>query len=282
MQKNTQSILDYYNSLESKLGYTYLTWKTKHFGYYPHGKSDISEKKAQELMMDLIAQNVQIKPSYTLLDAGCGYATTACYLAKKYKAKITGIDINPFEIKKAKKYANQLNVGSKTSFQVMDYTKTSFSKSTFDAIYTMETLSHATDLLKTLKEFLRILKPGGKIALFEYTLAPDQQFSQRDKTMLDLGVKGTAAFGLKEFRHDQFPNILKRAGFIKVREQNITRNFLPSLQRLTKMARIPYIFIQLFRLQKYFVNATVAVEWETLVKKDLIRYCIFTTEKPKN
>ena len=39
---------------------------------------------------------------------------------------------------------------------------------TFDGIYTMETLVHSTDPLEVLKEFLRILKPGGRIALNEY------------------------------------------------------------------------------------------------------------------
>ena len=60
MSKYQQRVLNYYNSFESKLGYKYLTWETKHFGYYPNGKPTISERKAQELMKDLIAKKLNM------------------------------------------------------------------------------------------------------------------------------------------------------------------------------------------------------------------------------
>ncbi|PKL72590.1 hypothetical protein CVV26_01095 [Candidatus Kuenenbacteria bacterium HGW-Kuenenbacteria-1] len=48
------------------------------------------------------------------------------------------------------------------------------------------------------------MKPGGKIALFEYTLAPNEKFSKLEMKMLDLVIEGSAMMGLKDFRHDQF------------------------------------------------------------------------------
>ena len=43
-----------------------------------------------------------------------------------------------------------------------------FPTESFDGVYTMETLVHATDPQRVLGEFFRVLKPGGSIALYEY------------------------------------------------------------------------------------------------------------------
>lgn len=279
MNINQKKVLSYYSSTESKLGYKYITGETKHFGYYPKDNSDISEQKAQQLMSDLVAKNLELKPNQVVLDAGCGYGVVACYLAKRYKANIVGIDLNNYEIKRAIHRASRMQLQEKVQFEKMDYSQTNFPKNHFDSIFTLETLSHAFNLSITLKGFLGILKPKGKIALFEYTLAPEKDFSPWELKMLSLGIEGTAALGLREFQHNQFTNYLKGIGFINIKEQNITQNILPSLRRLRRIALLPYLFVKLFALQKYFINMTIAVEWYELIKKGLIRYCIFTAEK---
>ena len=277
--KSVQKVLQYYKRLESKWGYQFITWKTKHFGYYPDGKPNVSEKEAQRNIQDLVAKNLKLKGNERLLDAGCGYGTTACYLAKKYHVQVVGIDINEYEIKYARKLALKENIDDKVTFEVQDYSRTNFENKSFDGVFTVETLSHSPDVKKTLREFYRILKPGGKIALFEYTLAPDSKFSTSDMEKLDRGIVGTAALGLKEFRNDMFPKVLTDSGFKNVREENITKQLRPSLERLKNIAVIPYFFINLFKLKKFFVNASLAVEWDDLVNKGLIRYCIFTGGK---
>ena len=58
MDRNQKRVVDYYKNLESRLGYTFFTWDTKHFGYYPFKKPDITEKQAQRLMTDLLAEKL--------------------------------------------------------------------------------------------------------------------------------------------------------------------------------------------------------------------------------
>jgi cyclopropane fatty-acyl-phospholipid synthase-like methyltransferase len=281
MNKNSKKVVGYFSNLETRLGFDLILWGSKHFGYYPSKRANISEKKAQLLMQDLVAQNLALKKGQKILDAGCGQGVVSTYLAKKYNSRVFGITIVPFEVKRAEKLANELSVQDKTDYQVMDYSKTNFSDNFFDAIYTNETLSHSPDIRITLKEFFRVLKPGGKIALFEYTLAPDEQFDSWERKMLDLVIEGSAMMGLKDFRHDQFTKVLKNTGFVNVNEQNISEHVRPSFYRLHNFSKLPYRIIKLFGLQRFFINTTAGYEYYKMADRGLFRYCIFTGQKPK-
>lgn len=276
-----QKIIDYYKHPETKLGFDFILWGSKHFGYYPNKKADISEKEAQILLQDLVAKNLELKENQIVLDAGCGQGMVSTYLAKKYRPKIFGITLVPFEVEKAKELGKKLGIENNTDYRVMDYSETTFSDDYFDAIYTTETLSHSPDIRKTLREFFRILKPGGKIALFEYTIAPDEKFSEWEKKILDIVINGSAMLGLKDFRHNHFTKVVKSIGFENVREQNISEHIRPSFRRLHRLSKLPYKIIKLFHLQKYFINTTAGYEYYKMAEKDLFRYCIFTGNKPK-
>lgn len=281
MTTNQQKVVKYFTNPETKLGFDYVLWGSKHFGFYPTGKTNVTEKEAQIFLQNLVAKNLDLKENQLVLDAGCGQGVVSTYLAKKYGAKIFGITIVPFEVKRAQEQARALGVYDKTQYQIMDYSATDFPNNHFDAVYTTETLSHSPDISKTLQEFFRVLKPGGNIAFFEYTLAPDEKFSAWEMKMLNIVIEGSAMMGLKDFRHNQFTEVVKNAGFENVKEQNITENMRPSFYRLHKLSRLPYKFIKLFRLQKFFINTTAGYEYYKMADKGLFRYCIFTGNKPK-
>ena len=97
--------------------------------------------------------------------------------------------------------------------------------------------------------------------------------------MLKKVINGTATEGLFNFRHKKFQNLIKQAGFRKVKVKNITNNILPSLNRLRKYLFVPYIFVKISNSQLKYPNPTIAVEWYKLMKKGLWSYNIFTAYK---
>lgn len=264
--------------IESRIGYDLVLGGSKHFGFYPKNKR-IFEREAQILMQDLIAKKLGLSKRDKVLDAGCGQGIVSTYLSKKFGCKIEGITIPPFEIKKAKFLADKLKVSNKVHYSLMDYSDLKFKDNYFDCIYTMESLSHSINIKKTLKEFYRVLKKRGRIALFEYSLADDNKFSSYEKGMLNKIIYSSAMDGLKEFRHNKFQEILKEIGFKNIKVENISENVQPSLNRLRRFALIPYFFVKLFGLQENHPNLTAAVEFCKMAKKDLIRYNIFTAER---
>ncbi|MBI4452738.1 methyltransferase domain-containing protein [Candidatus Woesearchaeota archaeon] len=278
LKKHHQKVISYFK--ESELGYDVVLGGAKHFGYYPDGINNVTEKKAQELMQDLIAEKLKIKINQLILDAGCGQGIVSTYLAKKHHCKIMGITIVPFEINKAAKLAEKLGLSSSISYYLMDYSDTGFESSKFDAIYAMESFVHSPDAKSTLKEFYRILKPSGKLAIFDYTISKDAEFTRQEREIFDVIVERTAMGSIRDMRHKSFVNLLSNAGFKSVKQEDITKNFLPSVRKLNKLAKIPYIFVDLFKLQKHFINVTAAIEVYNLAEKGLFRYNIFTAEKP--
>lgn len=279
MNKNQKKVVDYYQNPESRLGYTFLTWDTKHFGYYPSKKSDISEKEAQILMIEQLAKRLQLRKTDLILDAGCGRGTTSCYLARKYGSKLIGIDIVPFELEIAKQKAKRLDLKDRVQFFLKDYSQTKFPNNYFDKIFTLETLVHSPNLNRTLREFHRILKPGGKLVLFEYSRSSPNGFNSWEKKMLDVINEGSAMTSFDNMYHDNWPKLVKAAGFHVISYEDVTAHFEPSLRRFYNYAKIPYIFIKLFNLQKYFINATAGVEFYLMAKKRLVRYRIIVAKK---
>lgn len=262
----------------SKLGYDTILWGAKHFGYYPKNKK-ISEKEAQKLMHDLIGKKLNLKKSMKALDAGCGQGVVSTYLAKKFGCRIEGITMVNFEIGVANNLAKEIGVSDKVNYSLMDYSNMKFDNNTFDAIYTIETLCHSTDIKKTLKEFYRVLRKNGRIALFEYRVANDDKFSNYEIGLINKIVHATAAPSLMELKFSEFKKMVEETGFKNVKEEDITKNFAPSLNRLRKFALAPYFFVKIFRLQKYFPNLTIAVESYEGVQKGLIRYFVLTARK---
>lgn len=281
MNKDQKKVIDYYKNPESRLGYTFLTWDTKHFGYYPSKKSNISEKKAQQLTIDLLAEKLDLKKSDIILDAGYGRGTVACYLAQKYKANITGIDIVDFELKMARERAKKLNLKD-VNFFLKDYSNTKFKNNYFDKIFTLEAIVHSPNLSKTLKELMRILKPNGRLVIFEYSRSRPEEFSEWEEKMLKIINKGSAMVALQTMYHDTMTKELKKLGYKIISDEDITVHVIPSMERFYRYAKLPYKFIKFFHFQKYFVNTTSGIEFYNMVRKGLIRYRIFVAEKSSN
>ena len=275
-QEHIERVRDYY--FKSRFGYKCLLWGSQHFGYYPSDRPNISEKEAQILMQDLVGKKLRLSDSMKVLDAGCGRGVVASYLTEKYGCSIEAIDITPMLIEEAKNRARRTNV-NKVNFHVMDYSNTDFQNEYFDTSYSVETLCHSLNINKTLKELYRILKKGGKIALFEYAIANDEDFSPYELNMLNYVINVTGTEGLYNFRDGKLQNLIRKAGFRKIEVEDITNNVLPSLNRLRKFFFLPYFFVKISNSHLRYPNPTIAVEWYKLMKKGLWIYNIFTACK---
>jgi sterol 24-C-methyltransferase len=273
-----QRVIDYYRHWESRWGYALLLRGTKHFGWYPPGRERIRMAAAQTLMSDQLGRALALPAGRLTLDAGCGQGGVALRLAEEFGLRVEGVDILPTDIRRASRKATRRGAGDRVRFQVMDYGRLRFPDGHFDGAYTMETLVHAPDSAAVLGELHRVLKPGGRLVLFEYSLAPRRELSARQRRVFDAITAESAMHGLPGFVHDRFPALLRAAGFRDVAVADVSERMLPMLRRLARLFWVPYQLSRLLGMQRRLVNAMAAVE--AYRYRAVWRYNIVTASKP--
>src|SRR5947207_3388085 len=103
-------------------------------------------------------------PGSTVLDAGCGTGVHSIRVAKA-GFNVKAIDISKAVVEDARRRAAQAGVGQITDFDVADVTQLPFADGQFETIFSWGVLIHVPDIEKGLRELVRVLKPGGRLAL---------------------------------------------------------------------------------------------------------------------
>jgi cyclopropane fatty-acyl-phospholipid synthase-like methyltransferase len=100
-----------------------------------------------------------------VLEVASGSGGPALYLAKKFKCRITGLDINEEGIKTANQQALNAKIAA-VKFQLANVDRRlPFDDESFDAVMCVDSMNHFRDRLAYLREWQRVLKTG-KRALF--------------------------------------------------------------------------------------------------------------------
>lgn len=105
-----------------------------------------------------ILKNMNINPDHKVLDYGCGAGDYSAALSKHSKS-VVGLDI---DIKRAREKF------PKNRFIRQKGKKLKFKNDHFDRIVCVNTVEHVVSFENLMKEFKRVLKPGGKIFLTTY------------------------------------------------------------------------------------------------------------------
>lgn len=153
------------DALKSKLR---ATWIAGDFGEI--AKS--IEKGAEEFVARL-----DLKPGMKVLDVACGTGNLAIPAAKA-GAEVTGVDIAPNLIESAIERAE--SEGVKAKFEVGDAEALPYEDNSFDVVMTMFGAMFAPRPDVTASELIRVTKPGGLIAMANWT--PEAFTGQMFKT----------------------------------------------------------------------------------------------------
>ena len=98
-----------------------------------------------------------------VLETASGSGGLALQLAERFNCRVTGIDINQEGVENANRLAAERGI-SNARFQITDVDKRfPFDDSSFDAIICIDAANHFPDRLHVLKEWSRVLKPGGRV-----------------------------------------------------------------------------------------------------------------------
>jgi ubiquinone/menaquinone biosynthesis C-methylase UbiE len=106
-----------------------------------------------------------LKPGVSVLDLGCGPGTITVDIARRVSpGRVTGVDIAESIVEAARGHAEDNGVRNAT-FSVADAYALPFPDASFDIVHAHQVLQHLARPVDALREALRVLKPGGLLAV---------------------------------------------------------------------------------------------------------------------
>jgi ubiquinone/menaquinone biosynthesis C-methylase UbiE len=119
-------------------------------------------------MQTIRFKNLNLSNDEFLLDMGCGEGRHSIGAYIETQANILGLDLSMKDLKIAQKRLNDFdtsNIKSVCQFGEADIVSIPLLDSSLDAVICSEVLEHVNSPQESIKELIRVLKPGGVLAL---------------------------------------------------------------------------------------------------------------------
>jgi demethylmenaquinone methyltransferase/2-methoxy-6-polyprenyl-1,4-benzoquinol methylase len=103
------------------------------------------------------------------LDVGCGVGLYTLWLAEAIgpQGQVIGIDVVPERVEAAQHLVGAMLAPEQLALQTGDGTAIAAADSVFDWVWCGDVLHHIDDPVLALKEFIRVVRPGGRIIIKE-------------------------------------------------------------------------------------------------------------------
>jgi tocopherol O-methyltransferase len=277
-----KDVVDYYHNTQNH----YEThWKLKeaeaiHYGFwFPNTKNFV------EALINTnkeIIKKANLTNSDFVLDAGCGIGGTLNFLAQQTGCSGIGITLAEKQVAQANALSAQKSLQQQTSFEQGDYLKTRFNNNSFTVAYAMESMCYANEKLDFLTEMHRILKPGGKLVVFDYFLEPTQQQNPQAKALIKQWLDLWAVDVLDA--HTDFEQKATKAGFSIVEAANCNQQVAKSVKRMSNayyFGVLPAtIYNSLFKVSAFAAkHHKVGYYQHKAFKKGYWNYMLYTLQK---
>jgi cyclopropane fatty-acyl-phospholipid synthase-like methyltransferase len=129
------------------------------FGLYLGQTGYMTEEELRRFMRLL-----ELRPGSRLLEIGCGGGGCSAHIASTFSAEVTGLDLSECAIRKARRLAREQGVEARTHFERTDASQPlPFAAESFDSVFSNDAMLHIARRASVLREWQRILKPGGRM-----------------------------------------------------------------------------------------------------------------------
>jgi MPBQ/MSBQ methyltransferase len=109
---------------------------------------------------------LEVAPGARLLDVGCGIGGAA-RMAATTGATVTGIDLTPEFVETARLLSDRVGLGDRTEFRTTAGESMPLDDGSFDAAVMVHVGMNVPDKTAVFAEVHRVLRPGGRFALYE-------------------------------------------------------------------------------------------------------------------
>jgi SAM-dependent methyltransferase len=116
---------------------------------------------------DALLSRANLTAQSRVLDVGCGVATTAVEIARRYGAHVTAVDIAPLMLERAEANVAAADVHGLVTVEHGDILDLKFPDDNFDVVIA-EAVTMFVDRTRAAAELARVAKPGGRVLATEF------------------------------------------------------------------------------------------------------------------
>lgn len=140
---------------------------------------DCPHPEAMEHTNEIMAGELDLAPETRVLDLGCGYGSSARYLASRFGCRVTGTNISEKELEVARQRASEAELGHLLSFEYGDFHDLPYPDGSTDVVWSQEAFLHGADKNRILSECRRVLVPGGTLIFTDILVRHDTPEADR-------------------------------------------------------------------------------------------------------
>lgn len=120
-----------------------------------------------------LATQMELEPGLRILDVGSGIGGPARYFAAEHQCKVTGVDLTEEFVQVARSLTQRTKLDHLVDFLQASALHLEFSPESFDRAYMIHVGMNIADKPSLFREARRVLKLGGKFAIFDILRAGD-------------------------------------------------------------------------------------------------------------
>lgn len=168
---------------------------------------------------------LHVDASSHVLEVACGSGGPALFMARTTGASVTGVDINAHGIAAGNAMARDERLADRVRFEQVDAGGVlPYPDATFDALICIDAINHLRDRLHALREWRRVLKPGGRLLFTDPTTVTGLLSSEEIAIRSSIGYYLYAPPG-------EDARLIAQAGLGLERQENATENMALISQR---------------------------------------------------
>jgi|TARA_B110000014_G_scaffold19458_1_gene12600 sarcosine/dimethylglycine N-methyltransferase len=142
---------------------------------------DCPHPEAMEHTNEIMAKAVDLKPETKVLDLGCGYGSTARFLAAHYGCHVTATNISEKELELGRERALEEGLEELVVFEYGDFHDLKYDDNSFDVVWSQESFLHGADKSRILSGCQNVLVPGGTLVFTDILVRSGTPDSDRER-----------------------------------------------------------------------------------------------------
>lgn len=166
---------------------------------------------------------------------------------------MTGLDLCPYNIERARTRTRTLRIHEGLTFTVASGQRMPYPSNTFDLAWSIESAAYMDDKVAFFREIKRVLKPGGAFAMAAISINPEAVVAS--PALLETYVAYLRAWDMPFLEPvDRYESIMEESGLAVKRIEDATRWTLdPHAKRLRRLLRC-WDWRVLFWLSRWYVG----------------------------